>query len=92
MILKGYHCEVISFPGSDALNLFPRALVCSRKHVSSLERTLRLFTIMDQYPQFLLGLGNNPLHCTRSGTFHCYFQYPLFEKKIHLNQLCLTNQ
>lgn len=52
--------------------------------VSSFKRESRIFTIMDQFIWPLLGLRHSLLYCTRSGTFHYYFQYPLFEKKIYL--------
>lgn len=44
----------------------------------------RIFTVRGLSTQPLPGLGHSFLHCMGSGTFHCYFQYPLFYKKMHL--------
>lgn len=99
MCLKGYYCEVISFPDSDAFNhFFPLCTyVCSYRHiyVFSSERVFfcpRIFTGRDLSTQLLPGLGHSFLHCMGSGIFHCYFQYLLFYKKIYLLPKAMGSQ
>lgn len=98
MCLKGYHCEILSFSGSDTFNIFfPCALMCVRRNICvfSLGRVFyypRLFAVEDSSTQPLPGLRHSFLHCMGSGTFHWCFQYPLFYKKIYLLPKAICGQ
>lgn len=98
MCLKGYHCEVLSFSGSDTFNVFFLVHLCvfiETYVFFSLERVFyypRLFAVEDSSTQPLPGLRHSFLHCMGSGTFHWYFQYPLFYKKIYLLPKAICGQ